>query len=76
MAEFQFPKEWTFDPYDEEELKQKMSFLLQHRPNLKEEKELLKKKFNWDVIAAGFYQEIKKHIWWLYVKKKIDKIEI
>lgn len=62
MAEFQFPKEWTFDPYDEKELKQKMSFLLQYRPNLKEEKEFLKKKFNWDVIADGFYQEIKKHI--------------
>lgn len=62
MAEFNFPKEWTFDPYDEGELKQKMSFLLQHRPNLEDEKEVLKKKFNWDVIADGFYQEIKKHI--------------
>lgn len=60
MAEFGFPKEWTFDPDDKEELMRKMKSLLQHRPNMDEEKIILRKKFNWSVIADGFYQEIKK----------------
>lgn len=58
MAEFKFPKEWTFNPHDENELKEKMLKLLEKRPDITSEQKRLRMEFNWDKIANYFYEII------------------
>ena len=56
MAEFKLPSDWTFDPYNLSEIKEKMNNLLEHRPELNKERERILEEFDWQKIADGIYE--------------------
>ncbi len=58
MSEFNLPEEWTFNPYDMDEMKRKMIFLLEHRPDLTEVKAKISKMFDWKKISDDLFQLI------------------
>ena len=59
MAEFNLPKDLTFDPNDKENLKEKIMKELK-TPTLLDNTEL-KARFNWTKSADNFYNELIKH---------------
>lgn len=56
MAEFELPEEWTFDPYNEDEMKAKMTNLLENRPELTAVRTQIQEQFNWKKIADDMYK--------------------
>ena len=58
MAEFDFPKEMTFNPSDKEELKQKIMFMLK-KPFLMDQSKIAEK-FNWRKSSDVLYQSLIK----------------
>lgn len=61
MAEFKLPAEWTFDPHDVQDLKIKMTKILNDRPDLREERNRILAVFNWEKISNDLYYKIKYH---------------
>lgn len=59
LSDFDFPKDWTFDPYDEDDLKLKMKKLLNNRPNLDSEFFRLSNIYSWERIADNIYVILK-----------------
>lgn len=56
MADFDFLGNKLFDPYNLEELKEKINYWLKHsNMNLGKEQEAVKKRYNWKRIADVFY---------------------
>lgn len=61
MADFGLPKSLTFNPYDVEELKQKMMYELSNDDVLIEAYAEILAQYNWKTIANDFYSVIKEH---------------
>lgn len=61
MSEFGLPDEWTFNPYDIEELKQKMMVLLKNRPQIENVRNDIRKRFNWENASETLYKIIVDH---------------
>lgn len=59
MEEFGLPDAWTFDPNNEEEMKIKILYLLNNRPEITEVAASLKQTFNWKLIAENLYRILK-----------------
>lgn len=62
MAEFDLPEEWTFDPYNEAEMKTKMLNLLENRPDLISVRTKIQERFNWKKIADELYEVIMNRV--------------
>ncbi len=58
MADFNFPSDWTFDPNNINEMQDKMTKLLEQRPNMTTEREKIRNKFNWGEISNKLYNLI------------------
>lgn len=58
MLEFNLPNDWTFNPNDEDELKEKILKLLSVRPEIEGVRRILNLKYNWEKISADLYREI------------------
>lgn len=59
MSEFGFPSELYFNPYDIEELKQKMMTQLNNSVDRKLKSNIMGK-YDWNKIAHGFYNKLKE----------------
>lgn len=61
MSEFGLPDEWTFDPCNIDELKQKMMALLMNRPQIEVVQDCIRKRFNWKETSETLYKIIIDH---------------
>lgn len=61
MADFNLPESLTFDPYNVEELKQKMEQQLNRDVILSDVYEQILSKYNWTKVANDFYGLINQH---------------
>ena len=61
MSEFKLPDEWSFNPYNIEELKQKMTLLLKSHPEIEKIQDKIRKRFNWKETSEMLYKIIVNH---------------
>ena len=62
MAEFDFPQEMLFSPYDIEEMKNKMLSMLKNPLNNRGVRDKVRTRFDWDKTAQQFYLVLKKAV--------------
>lgn len=61
MADFNLPESLTFDPYNVEELKQKMAQQLESNSVLSDVYDQILSKYDWPQVANDFYELIHQH---------------
>lgn len=59
MADFDFLGDKLFDPHNLKELKEKMSYWIEHDNGMiEQEQSVVKERFNWESIAKDFYTQL------------------
>lgn len=58
MSEFNLPEKWTFDPNNELEMKEKISILLNERPDFTEVCNRIRTEYSWNSIAEDIHSII------------------